>query len=233
MNVGALTLSRNSIMKNLSYHSQQSGSRKNALVIFVRAPVAGKVKTRLACSIGDEQALKIYYSLARQTIETGRACKVNLIIAYYPEEQYELAKAAFGKGAYLAQSGNDLGERMQNSFLNCLARGFEKIIIIGSDIPGLDVPIIKNSFQKLDYYDCVIGPARDGGFYLIGLTAKGFVKDFYKNIAWGTKVVYSQILSVFAEHSISVFSLDELIDIDTEEDLFECAYSCDDFQKGV
>ena len=118
---------------------------------------------------------------------------------------------------FSAQEGGDLGSRMKNAFDKVFSTGAEKVIIIGSDIPDLTAEIINNAFAYLDTSDVVIGPSKDGGFYLLGM--KIMHEELFEGIEYSTAKVFSETLSRLRELNLSCKLLPELQDIDTEEDL--------------
>ncbi|QLE00783.1 TIGR04282 family arsenosugar biosynthesis glycosyltransferase [Galbibacter sp. BG1] len=189
---------------------------KNVLLIFTRNPVLGKVKTRLAKTLGDEKALEIYKFLLNRTSEvTGRIlCDKNV---YYSEEipKKDLWDATiFTKQA---QTGHDLGARMANAFQESFAAGYTKVVIIGSDLYDLTEKHLQQAFEKLDDHDAVIGPAKDGGYYLLGL--KQMVPEVFQQKNWGTSSVLRDTLQSLK--SLDVALLEELNDIDIYDDIKE------------
>lgn len=117
------------------------------------------------------------------------------------------------------QVGNDLGIRMQNAFINTFEQGNEEVAIIGTDCLELTSAIIMNAFAWLKNHDVVIGPAKDGGYYLLAM--KQMHPKLFKNIAWSTPVVLNQTLAICLQENLSVYQLPELSDIDKENDLTE------------
>jgi rSAM/selenodomain-associated transferase 1 len=117
------------------------------------------------------------------------------------------------------QQGGDLGERMAEAFRELFAEGADEVLLIGSDIPQIDSFLIAGYFQALQAYDVVIGPAADGGYYLIGFTRKSFEEDLFERIDWSTERVYRQTLERARKQGLSVHSGRTLRDIDTYEDL--------------
>lgn len=185
----------------------------NQLIIFIKNPVLGKVKTRLAATIGDQRALEIYQELVEYTLTLAR--KVNSEINLFFSEgilSYEIPSKKF------LQEGNDLGERMKNAFATIFAQQHEKIVIIGTDCAELTTDILEESFRKLDHSDVVIGPALDGGYYLLGM--KKFYPFLFENIEWSTNKVFTSTRNMAEERYLNVSILPVLRDIDTEEDLF-------------
>ena len=140
---------------------------KKLLIIFVKNAVKGKVKTRLAATIGDEKALEIYQILVQHTFDITIALPVNKAVFYSDFLQEDIWSPAFYEN--FVQSGTDLGERMYQAFQQGFATGYEQVCIIGSDCYELTEQIIQQAFEKLELTDVVIGPAEDGGYYLLGM----------------------------------------------------------------
>jgi rSAM/selenodomain-associated transferase 1 len=189
---------------------------KEALLIFAKNIQYGKVKTRLAATIGNEQTLFIYRQLIAHTISVTKDLSVDKIVFYSDSinEKDDWENKIYQKEL---QSGKDLGERMKNAFKSSFTAGFEKIVIIGTDCFELDSEHLINAFKQLNNADVVIGPATDGGYYLLGM--KKFYPEFFENIDWSTEKVFKQTFSICEQLYLSVFLLPELSDIDNEEDL--------------
>ena len=187
---------------------------KKALIIFTRNPELGKCKTRLAKGIGNQNALDIYKYLLQHTANISQ--KVNADIYVFYSENIN-SDDLWDNNFFIKklQSGNDLGERMQNAFEEVFNYNHEKAIIIGSDLLDLNENIVEDAFKKLDNHDISIGPAEDGGYYLLGM--KQSHSEVFKIKNWGTDTVYNQTLSKL--NNKSVYVLKTLNDIDNVEDL--------------
>jgi hypothetical protein len=164
---------------------------KNLLLIFTRNPELGKSKTRLAKTIGDQTALEIYKFLLKRTQEI--AVKVNADKAVYYSVKVR-NNDIWDSSIYqkYQQFGEDLGVRMKNAFKNGFEAGYKKVIIVGSDLYDLSSKIIDNAFQKLESNDFVIGPAEDGGYYLLGMNF--LQENIFENKDWGTETVRKDTL---------------------------------------
>lgn len=187
---------------------------KNLLLIFTRNPVLGKCKTRLAATVGNEAALKIYKFLLQHTVNITK----DLIAAkqvYYSEEIWEddiWPSTLYDKRL---QIGQDLGARMANAFQEGFTSGFEKIIVIGSDMYDLQQSDIEDAFLGLDHSDFVIGGADDGGYYLLGM--KKFNAKIFQNKKWGTSSVHNDTLNDLEGENI--YFLEIRNDVDVYEDI--------------
>ena len=189
---------------------------KKGLIIFVRHPELGKVKTRLAASIGDEATLIIYQKLLQHTFNISNSIDADKHV-FYSEKVIEddlWEGERFFKGL---QQDTDLGNRMKHAFEKVFEKGYEKVGIIGSDSYELSAQIITDAFERLDQTDIVIGPAKDGGYYLLAL--KDYVKDIFQNIEWSTEKVLRQTIEVIKQKGYSYALLPLLTDVDTIDDL--------------
>ena len=193
---------------------QESTEGKELLLIFTRNPELGKVKNRLAEKIGDKAALKIYNHLLQHTVAITKNLQVVKWVFYSEEIPQEdiWDKNTFSKKL---QQGQDLGERMENAFRSGFEAGFSNIIIIGSDLYDLSEEDLKKAFLTLQYSEAVIGPATDGGYYLLGL--KFLTSKVFKNKAWGSNTVLQATLQDLKNHQI--IQLEPRNDIDRFEDL--------------
>lgn len=185
-------------------------------MIFVKNPALGKVKTRLAQSIGDEKALQIYLYLLKFThqITKNLTCDKAVFYSDFIEQHDLWENETYQK--YL-QSGSHLGERMYQAFEVSFRKGYEKILIIGSDCLELNPEIIQTGFQSLDNQDVVIGPAKDGGYYLLGM--KTPLRFIFENKTWSSPTVFEDTIRDLTHHHISYATLPVLSDVDHEEDL--------------
>jgi rSAM/selenodomain-associated transferase 1 len=194
---------------------------KPALLIFVRAPEAGRVKTRLAAAIGAEAALDVYRTLAEHTLreaEKLRTDGVEIRVHYTPADAEQAVRGWLGADAtYLPQADGDLGVRMEDAFARAFAAGARQVIIVGSDLPALSAELLRRAFRALDEHPAVLGPARDGGYYLLGLI--GPVPGIFDGIAWSTPSVLAETCARFRTAGIHPPLLEELADVDVVEDL--------------
>ena len=188
---------------------------KNLLMIFVKNRQAGKVKTRLAKTVGDDKALEIYEKLKSHTIDVAAEVDVDREIWYSDfvgEEQFE--DEVFQEKV---QIGDGLGVRMKNAFEEGFKNGADNVVIIGSDCISITPSHIRGAFASLNNYDAVIGPAKDGGYYLLGLSK--MIPELFENINWSTESVFDQTLEALRNNKNSYQLLEMLNDIDTESDL--------------
>jgi hypothetical protein len=189
-------------------------NKDRLLLIFTRNPKLGKCKTRLAATIGDQAALDIYMILIRHTAEITKDLSCSKEV-YYSEEVPE--NDLWGKDNYAKQlqKGNDLGERMYNAFKSGFQKGYKKIILIGSDIYDLNSETIEEAFVEIENADFVIGPAADGGYYLVGM--KTLNNEIFQNKNWGTETVLEDTLNNLNHKKVKLLEIKN--DIDVYEDL--------------
>jgi len=187
---------------------------KNLIIIFTRNPELGKVKTRLAKTIGNESALNIYKYLLNHTEKTIRNIEADKAVYYSIKirEDDIWDNSIYQKHL---QKGNDLGLRMLNAFENAFKRGYKKVVIVGSDLYDLNSEDIKRAFNELEKNDAVIGPAKDGGYYLLGM--KTLHSQVFQNKNWGTETVLEDTLADLNNKEVKL--LEEKNDIDTWEDI--------------
>jgi len=187
---------------------------KNCILIFTRNPELGKVKTRLAKTIGDETALEIYRFLLKKTLEVAQKVISDKAVFYSEKitENDNWNPEIFQK--YLQVEG-DLGVKMQHAFKQSFEKGYEKVAIIGSDLFDLTPEIIQEAFHALETHEVVIGPAKDGGYYLLGM--KKLYQSVFENKNWGTATVLKETLEDLTNKK--VFLLEELNDVDVFEDI--------------
>lgn len=186
---------------------------KNSLIIFTKNPVLGNVKTRLAKSVGNKKALEIYNFLLQKTMQVTAMVNAEKTVYYadYVNENDGWSAKTYSKKV---QYGADLGERMQHAFEQTL-RNSEKAVIIGCDCFELTDTIIHEAFLKLESYDAVIGPANDGGYYLLAL--KTVPPKLFNNKKWGTNTVLKETLHNLKNQKVHL--LEPLNDVDTLEDI--------------
>ena len=188
---------------------------KSAVIILIRNPVLGCVKTRLAADIGNLNALNVYKNLLSYTRNITNSMDSSRLLFYsdFIDLNDDWEDGIYQK--YL-QSGNDFGEKMLNAF-NIALTQHELVVIIGSDCFELNSEIIELAFKKLKYFDVVIGPAKDGGYYLMGL--KRVYPELFQGKNWSTDSVLSETINTLKELDLTYHLLPLLGDIDTLQDL--------------
>jgi rSAM/selenodomain-associated transferase 1 len=193
---------------------------KHALLVFAKYPEPGKVKTRLAKDIGKEEAARIYSGMAETIIHNlSKSSKYKTIIFFDPPERKTDFENWLQNNGYnlLPQDGKSLGEKMANAFIKAFSLGAKKVVIIGTDCIEVSDDIISQAFDTLHRVDVVLGPAEDGGYYLLGL--KGPISEIFNDIHWSTSNVLNQTLKKLEGKGLKFELLKTLRDIDTISDV--------------
>jgi len=187
---------------------------KNLILIFTRNPELGKCKTRLAKTVGNENALTIYKMLLQHTANVVEQVNCDKAVYYSVKvRDNDLWDSTIYQKHQ--QEGDDLGYRMQNAFNNSFKSGYEKVIIVGSDLYDLKPKHIQEAFDKLDTHDVTIGPAEDGGYYLLGM--KTLHPHIFEHKNWGTETVREDTLNDLKTKRVVL--LEPLNDIDVFDDV--------------
>lgn len=189
-------------------------STKNTILIFTRNPELGKCKTRLAKTIGEENALIVYKMLLVHTANVVQEVNSDKHVYYSVKVRANdlWSEDHFQK---FQQEGEDLGIRMKNAFQQAFDMGYEKVVIVGSDLYDLRAEHIEKAFDALDDNDVVIGPALDGGYYLLGM--KTIKPEVFQNKEWGTSTVRAATLADLKDEKVAL--LEPLNDIDVFDDI--------------
>ncbi|MCX6350634.1 MAG: TIGR04282 family arsenosugar biosynthesis glycosyltransferase [Bacteroidetes bacterium] len=189
---------------------------RNALLIFIKNPALGKVKTRLAKSIGDLNALKVYQHLLDHTMEITYELDADKFLYY---DEFIPTKDIWPASAYQKelQKGEHLGEKMNTAFTQVFDEGFKKVLMIMPDCPKMSDSLIDRAFKLLDSNDFVVGPTNDGGFYLLGMNK--YNPDFFAETTYETATSLEHALKTINATGKKHFLMPELIDVDMEEDL--------------
>lgn len=193
---------------------------KSALIIFAREPKDGKVKTRLARDLPVRAVTRLYKAFIRDVIKIALKVPCTERFLFYDAGTGSsipfLRKAASGF-RLKKQAGKDLGERMHKAFEHCHKNGFRRVAIIGSDCVTVNARDIETAFHKLSTHDCVLGPAKDGGYYLIAMSRP--CGGIFRGVAWGTSAVLEQTLGNVRALGKTVFLLRQHDDFDEMDDL--------------
>ncbi len=189
---------------------------EEALIIFVKNAEVGKVKTRLAKDIGDEKALEIYQELLNHTHKITSTLPQDIFVFY---GSFIPNTDQFIRSGYklFVQQGDDLGQRMSHAFSQVFALGYKKVAIIGSDCLELEPLFLEKAFECLEFREYIIGPARDGGYYLLGM--KSFDPGIFRDIAWSTSTVFQKTAEYIRSVGNDFHVLPPLSDVDTIDDL--------------
>jgi rSAM/selenodomain-associated transferase 1 len=186
---------------------------KTLLIVFVKNNIIGKVKTRLAKTVGDNKAFEVY----KQLVDITEECSLKVDSDKHIYFSEKVITSKWVDELKFVQQGNSLGDRMSNAFENGFKQGYEKVILIGSDLPDISPSIIQEAFDKLEKSEVVFGPAEDGGYYLIGM--KKPRKFIFENKPWSETELLKLTLEELGKQDVSYSFLQTLNDIDTFEDL--------------
>lgn len=189
--------------------------RTDILIVLAKTPVYGKVKTRLAAAIGASAALEIYRRLLKHTLDVAWKVSSDKVI-FYSDEPASGEEIGLGF-AKATQCGGDLGERMKNAFANVFGQGYEKAVMIGTDCPAVGERTLAAAFEALHQHDVVIGPAYDGGYYLLGM--KQVHHGLFDNIPWSTPAVFEETVTICRGNGLRYLLLPTLHDVDEKKDL--------------
>lgn len=194
---------------------------KERLLIFTRYPEPGKTKTRLISALGAKGAATLQRQMTEHTLSKARelqkkrslSLEVRFTGGSLPLMQHWLGSDII----YQPQGEGDLGARMARSLAVAFQEGIDRVVIIGTDCPNLNANLIAKAFHHLDSHDLVLGPALDGGYYLIGVNY--LIPELFIGIKWGTSEVFQQAVDIANKLDVSVAYLPQLADVDRPEDL--------------
>ena len=193
------------------------------LLVFARLPERGRVKTRLAESIGDDAALAAYQTMLRDLLasigQPSPEIEIEILWAPTGNANGESLANAFGNLPTAMQTGDTLGDRLSMAFSErFFFHATQKIVAIGVDDPSLSRELIDHALALLDSCEWVVGPAEDGGYYLIGCRAAAFDPSIFQDVAWGTDSVFTTTISKIAEWQSNIAVLPLRWDIDVAAD---------------
>jgi len=203
----------------LSWRTVPRASTPNrAVVVFTRAPEAGRVKTRLARELGEATALATHRELGTLVLSAAaELADCEVVVAYTPRNRENLVRAWLGGARrYEPQVDGDLGTRMLAAITDRFAAGAGKVLLIGTDCPAVGADLLETAFRELDRADAVLGPSADGGYYLIGMTRP--IPGLFHDVPWSTPATLSVTLDRAAAARVTVVLLEERRDVDTAAD---------------
>ena len=194
---------------------------RRAILLFVKFPEPGKVKTRLAATVGPDAATEIYRQLVAEVCARLPEEGEEVMVMFAPAVQRSETEAWLrpqinGPVSFVPQSDGDLGRRLDVAFADAFSSGCQQVLAIGSDCIELTPEIFREAWAALETNDVVLGSVSDGGYYLIGLKAAH--PEVFSGIAWSTDAVLAQTERAAAASRLSVYRLPALHDVDTEDD---------------
>ncbi|MUL35937.1 TIGR04282 family arsenosugar biosynthesis glycosyltransferase [Gloeocapsopsis dulcis] len=189
------------------------------LVVFTRYPEPGKAKTRLIPALGATKAAQLQRQMTEHTLLQVSKCDRSLTVEVrFADGNLEVMQQWLGHHLdYQPQGEGDLGMRIKRSLTAAFTRGSQRVVIIGTDCPGITAELLETAFHQLHEYDLVLGPAIDGGYYLIGVNR--LIAELFNDIAWGSSEVLQQTQAIAQKLNLSVMLLPALADVDRPEDL--------------
>ena len=203
-----------------SKSSLQSGRIQRRVLLFIRAPEVGRVKTRLEKKMDAATVLMLYQCFVQDIIETLTTGGYTITAYFTPSHKESIVQEWLGCATHIqAQTGRRLGVKMRNAFSDIFARDVNQAVLMGSDFPDIDIRIVDEAFAVLQKKDVVIGPAEDGGYNLIGFSKNVFNNGVFSGIDWGTASVFRQTMGQIHEAGLSCHVLPSWQDIDTHDDL--------------
>jgi rSAM/selenodomain-associated transferase 1 len=207
----------------------KSSQTQEQLIVFTRYPEPGKTKTRLAHTLGEQGAADLHRNLAERTLsmvlqlQQMRAVEVKV---YFEGGDLQLMEKWLGPGfIYQPQENGDLGERLVGACSDAFKQGHKRVVVIGSDCPDLTTTHIEQAFKALYHKDLVLGPATDGGYYLIGMNREN--KSLFTQIPWSTEAVMASTLKAGEKLALAIETLETLSDVDRPEDLKHINHNSD------
>ena len=190
---------------------------KNAVILFTRVPRPGQTKTRLLPVLTPEQCAGLHWAFLKDLADLYRDLDAHLFVAYTPDPDWELLKTVFPRAGYLAQKGNDLGERMYRAIRTVLELDYESVILTGSDLPMMTTAHLKSGFDALEESDIAMGPTSDGGYYLIGM--KQPCREVFQVKGYGGTSVFENTVAAAEDVGLTIGLARPCDDVDTPEDL--------------
>ncbi len=197
------------------------------LIIFTRYPEPGKTKTRLIPALGAEGAATLQRQMTEHTLAQVKELQAKRLVSvevYFVGGNQQLMQSWLGTSVIYRQQGDgDLGRRMAIAFQTALEAGKQRVVVIGTDCPDLKAQLMVKAFHALEQHDLVLGPAQDGGYYLIGLCR--LIPELFTGISWSTAEVLQQTMSIAQRLELAVAYLPMLSDVDRPEDLVSNPFS--------
>ncbi len=200
-----------------------SNKPSDRLIIFSRYPIPGQTKTRLISAIGKVGAADLQRRLTEATYMTAQKMasfnSIGVEVRFDGGNEQKMRRWLGSKATFMSQPQGSLGNRMHVAFKDAFKQGCGHVVLIGSDIPGIDADHLTAAFDLLNEYDLVLGPSTDGGYWLVGMKA---LTDIFQGVNWGTENVFEQTFTIAKKMGLKTCSLDVLPDIDTGDDLKKC-----------
>jgi rSAM/selenodomain-associated transferase 1 len=195
-------------------------AQSSCLLLFVKYPEKGKVKLRLSADLDEDTVVDLYRCFVSDTLDTIKKTHIQCYLCFYPTDMLEKFQKWLGTAmAFFPQEGTNLGQRMKNCFMQAFAKGYQHVILIGSDSPDLPADILLKALDELQTNDVVLGPSCDGGYYLIGFQNKSFEPSVFDDVHWGTASVFTETIQKIEKKNYHLSILPVWSDVDTLTDL--------------
>jgi hypothetical protein len=199
-----------------------ASDRSPRVILFVKLPRPGTVKTRLGKAIGHNLAAQLYDCFVRDLCVTLWQLEVAPLIFFAPASQGAAMANWLGSDqSYYPQVGDDLGARMASAFQQGFQLGYDPLLILGSDNPDLPLDYLREAFEALAHDQVVIGPSHDGGYYALGFAQANYMPQVFTNMSWSTPTVFDQTFRILLQSPHSIHQLPDWYDVDTIEDLWQ------------
>jgi rSAM/selenodomain-associated transferase 1 len=209
--------------------SSPEDERDCCVLLLVKFPEKGKAKQRLTVGLSDDIAVELYRNFVLDTLSMLEDVAFPFYICFYPPADQKKFFTWLGtQHLFLPQEGGDIGERMRSCFQRAFALGFHRVVLIGSDSPDLPQGYLKGAFMGLQIKEVVLGPAVDGGYYLIGFRDTSFTGSVFEDIHWSTSSVFSETMMKLRKMNRTVYLLPPWSDVDTVADLKNLVIRSDD-----
>lgn len=193
---------------------------KRAVIIMTKVPAAGNVKTRLQNVISPADCENLSLAFLKDAVHRADTACENVFVAFTPPENIEQLKSILPNREVFAQNGKDLGERMFCAFETVFAKGFEEVVMIGTDSPTFPIDYIEQAFEHLETTsEIILGKTEDGGFYLIGLRV--LRREIFENVAWSTPKTFEQVYKNVHKLDLHLRETPSWYDVDEPKDLIK------------
>jgi len=194
--------------------------KKACVLFFAKAPKRADVKTRLAAEVGKKAAVELYRCFVEDTFSLLQRLDIPVRVYFHPAEaEADFVQWLGGEYNFIPQAGENLGARIKNAFYDAFEAGFSICLALGADSPDVPAAYIELALAALESDRVVIGPASDGGYYLVGFTKESFVPESFENILWSTPLVFGQTIEILKKRGSNIYQLPRWYDIDTLADL--------------
>ena len=207
---------------------------KRCILFFAKYPQIGQVKTRLGGEIGDEHAVELHKRFVLDMLSMLKGLETDIIIAVDPADACgSFSEWTGGQYRYIGQVGRNIGEKMKNALEAAFEQDYDRAVLIGSDLPDLPADFLRYALDAIDRYDAVMGPAHDGGYYLVGFGRKSFLPEVFRGMAWGGEEVFTRTMNLLDQAGRRTYILPEWYDIDTAADLQNLVIRCNDTKDAA